>query len=360
MRGTPDELREERVLLRQLGDLLPQNLHEAVVLDLGQIHLLLRQPLLKGIQGGVIESSEIQRLQLELAPRLQVEHIFREIPVRTSGERLQPRRRGMQGMAEEFLGNARLQNRPVLIAQSRDDPLGQRLVFAIRLHGPEQPRQAVVGAARREEHVPAQPAAQQLAKLGSVLDLTELQQVVRYVLLVQVLEQRLKLIDEVRPHDGAALLIDARVADAHELRRPREGDVGEVLAVGQRLRGGWGDVELGGLRRIAVLIAQDAGTGERDRELLLRGPEQEDRLEVRMTAALDRADEHLVQLRRDERQRHLREGGRQQAEVVLGGHLLAFEDLDQGIEDVHERVEELPVLIRRGEIAAARAHRLTH
>ena len=107
-------------------------------------------------------------------------------------------------------------------------------------------------------------------------------------------------------------------------------------------------MELGGLGRIAVLVGQHAGTGQRDGKLLLRGPEQEDRLEIRMTAALDRADEHLVQLRRDERQRHLREGGRQQAEVVLGRHLLAFEDLDQRVEDVHEGVEELPMLIGRG------------
>ncbi len=51
-----------------------------------------------------------------------------------------------------------------------------------------------------------------------------------------------------------------------------------------------------------------------------------------MSAALDGADEHLVQLRRNERQHHLRESRKQQAEIILGGHLLTLEDFDQSVE----------------------------
>ena len=70
-----------------------------------------------------------------------------------------------------------------------------------------------------------------------------------------------------------------------------------------------------------------------------------------MTASLDGADEHLVQARRNQRQRHLREGRVQNPEVVLRGHLLVGEDLGQLIEDIDQRIEELAMLIGRAQIA---------
>ena len=100
MRRTPDELREEQVLLRTLGDLLPQDLDEAALLDVREALLLVGQPLVQGIENAVIEGPQVQRLQLELLPGLQVQHIAHEVLVGTGGERRQPRRGGPQIMAE--------------------------------------------------------------------------------------------------------------------------------------------------------------------------------------------------------------------------------------------------------------------
>ena len=72
---------------------------------------------------------------------------------------------------------------------------------------------------------------------------------------------------------------------------------------------------------------------------------QKYRLQIRMPAALDRADKYLVQSRWYESECQLRKSRIENRKIILASHPLAAEDLGQLIENVDQLIVKLSMFI---------------